>query len=202
MSIPFLTDTVCTVWAMPMTVGDLAGFATGIACVALTVRAHIWNFPMGILNSLVLGLVFLDQRLFSDASLQILFIALSIQGWIVWTRGGSSSEPELPVRRTGRSEWIYLLVFTGLAWLALWRLMILAKGAAPPIDALITSMSLSAQWLLNRKHLDNWIWWVVVDLVSIPLYASRGLPLIALLYVAFLGMCVAGWVSWRKLLPR
>lgn len=197
MHLPWLTDPVATVWNMPLSTGDLAGFATGIACVALTVRAHIWNFPLGIANSLVLGLVFLDQRLFSDASLQILFVVLSIHGWIVWA-GGRTSGTELPVRRTGSVEWIAVSAATIATWLVLWRLMVWAKGAAPPIDALVTSLSLSAQWLLNRKMLENWLWWIVVDLVSVPLYYSRNLPLIALLYSVFLAMCVAGWLRWRK----
>jgi len=202
MSLAWLTEPVTQVWGMPLSWGDLSGFATGIACVALTVRAHLWNFPMGILNSLILGVVFLDQRLFSDASLQILFVVLSIHGWVVWVRGGPAQDEVLPVVRAGRDEQIALVVVTALAWFALWRLMILVKGAAPPIDALITSLSLSAQWLLNRKRLDNWWWWIVVDGVSIPLYAYRGLPLIALLYACFLAMCVSGWISWRKVLVR
>jgi len=191
-----LTAPVVTALGMPLSWGDLAGFATGILCVALTVRASIWNFPAGILNSLILGLVFLQQRLFSDASLQIVFIALSLQGWILWARhpareGGG-------VRRTGIREAVVLGAVTLATWILLWRLMLWAKGAAPPVDALVTALSLAAQWLLNGRRLENWLVWIAVDLVSVPLYWSRGLPLIALLYLVFLGMCVAGWFGWRR----
>jgi len=195
-----LSTPVLTVWNMPLSWGDLSGFATGVLCVWLTVRAHIWNFPTGIANSLILGVVFLDQRLFSDASLQVLFIMLGVQGWIQWHRGKVGEEAK-PVTRMDLREWIGLALGTLVVWFLLWRLMLWAKGAAPPIDALITALSLSAQWLLNCKRLENWWWWIAVDLVSVPLYWVRGLPLISLLYLVFLAMCVAGWVQWNRALP-
>lgn len=198
MSLDLLTAPVVTLLGMPLSRGDLAGFATGLLCVALTVRGSIWNFPAGILNSLILGLVFLQQRLFSDASLQIVFIVLSLQGWVLWARRPSAGSPGLPIRRTGTREALLLGIITLATWILLWRLMLWAKGAAPPIDALVTAFSLAAQWLLNGKRLENWLVWIAVDLVSVPLYWSRSLPLIALLYLIFLGLCVAGWFGWRR----
>ena len=196
MILQLLASTVTTVWGMAVSWGDLIGFVTGLLCVYLTVRGSIWNFPTGIVNSLVLGLVFFHQRLFSDASLQVVFIVLSIQGWWLWARRGASED--LRVTRSNGGEWVGLVVLTGAVWFVLWKLMVLVKGAAPPLDALVTCMSLSAQWLLNRKKLDSWYWWIAVDLVSVPLYWSRGLYLISLLYLVFLVLCVTGFVAWRR----
>jgi nicotinamide mononucleotide transporter len=182
-----------------MSWGDLAGFATGILCVWLTVRASVWNFPTGILNSLILGLVFLDQRLFSDASLQVVFIVLGFQGWVQWTRGQVGDETK-PITRMDSREWLACAVGALLVWFLLWRLMLWAKGAAPPVDALITALSLVAQGLLNAKRLENWGWWIAADLISVPLYWVRGLPLISMLYLIFLGMCIAGWIRWQRAL--
>lgn len=196
MILQLLASAVTTVWGMPVSWGDLVGFVTGLLCVYLTVRGSIWNFPTGIANSLVLGLVFFHQRLFSDASLQVVFIVLSIQGWWLWARGGEKTE--IRVTRSNGGEWFGMVVVTAAIWFVLWKLMVLLKGAAPPLDALITSMSLSAQWLLNRKKLDSWYWWIAVDLVSVPLYWSRGLYLISLLYLVFLALCVSGFVAWRR----
>jgi len=104
-----------------------------------------------------------------------------------------------PVFRATRREHLALMVaMAGLVPL-LWWLLGLLKGSAPLVDSLVTSLSLAAQWLLNRRVLENWVWWIIVDLISIPLYASRGLPLIAALYVVFLALCVQGWVRWRAL---
>jgi nicotinamide mononucleotide transporter len=182
---------------MPMSWGDLAGFATGIVCVWLAARANVWNFPVGILNSTILGLVFLQQRLFADASLQVVFIALNVRGLLQWRAGHVASE-SAPVFRITRRENILLALWVAALTVVLWRVVGLLKGSAPLIDALITSLSIVAQWLLNRRVLENWAWWIVVDLISIPLYVSRGLPLIAALYVVFLLLCCQGFVRWRR----
>lgn len=192
-----LTAPVITLLGMPMSAGDLAGFATGIACVWLTARASIWNFPLGIANSAILGLVFLQQRLFADASLQIVFIALSVQGWLHWLSGRHAVKSAPVFASTARELQILAACGTAIG-LTLWLILVQLRGAAPPIDAAITAMSLCAQWLLNQRKIANWYWWIAVDLISIPLYWSRGLPLIALLYVVFLGICVQGLLHWRQ----
>jgi len=193
-----LTHPVLVVAGMPMSWGDLAGFATGIACVWLAALANIWNFPFGILNGAILGLVFLQQRLFADASLQVVFIVLNVRGLQTWRAGQQRSEAD-PVFRATRRDNVRAMLAIACMVPVLWWVLGLMKGSAPLIDALVTSLSIVAQWLLNRRVLENWIWWIVVDLISIPLYVSRGLPLIAALYVVFLLICCQGYVRWRAL---
>ena len=82
--------------------------------------------------------------------------------------------------------------------LVLWLTLLELRGSAPPMDALITAMSLCAQWQLNRRQVSSWYWWIAVDLISVPLYWSRGLYLIAGLYVIFLGLCVHGLRNWQE----
>lgn len=183
---------------MPLSAGDLFGFATGLLCVGLTVRASIWNFPTGIVNSLTLGLVFLQTRLYADATLQVLFILLSAQGWWLWANG-RGGRPDDPVGRASPRHHALLAGGVILAVPVLWWGLTLVKGASPWIDSAITAASVAAQVLLNQRKLETWAWWIGIDLVSIPLYWSRGLPLIAVLYIVFLFMCVQGWRSWRAL---
>lgn len=195
-----LLEPVTTVLGMPLSIGDLAGFATGLVCVWLTTRSHIANFPVGIINCVILGLVFVELRLFSDAGLQIVFITMGLIGWRAWLRHGGDAT-ELPVFRSSGHEWLLLALTAALVTLLLWQLMLWAKGSAPLMDALITAMSLCAQWLLNQRRRDSWLWWIAVDVVSIPLYFSRGLPLIAILYAVFLLLCIRGWFAWNKPQP-
>nr|WP_315186334.1 nicotinamide riboside transporter PnuC [uncultured Albidiferax sp.] len=196
-----LTQPVITLAHMPMSVGDMLGFATGVLCVWLTARAHIWNFPVGILSSAVLGLVFLQQRLFAEAALQVVFIVLSAQGWARWRR--SSAGPHTPgFARTSLREQVLLLAVAAATTLLLWQVLRWIHGAAPAVDALISAMSLCAQWQLNRRKTSSWAWWIAVDLVAIPLYWSRGLPLIAGLSLVFLLICLRGWWNWRTPAPR
>ena len=196
-ALAWLTRPVLVAGGMPMSWGDLGGFATGIVCVWLGTRANIWNCPVGILNSAILGLVFLQQRLFADASLQVVFITLNVRG-LLQGRAGLVATEDAPVFRSTRRETVLMAIWAAGLALILWRVLGLLKGSAPLIDALVTSLSIVAQWLLNRRVLENWLWWIAVDLISIPLYLSRGLPLIALLYVVFLLLCCQGFVRWRR----
>jgi nicotinamide mononucleotide transporter len=82
--------------------------------------------------------------------------------------------------------------------LLIWSVLVQLRGSVPPLDALITALSLCAQWQLNRRQVSSWIWWIAVDLISVPLYWSRGLYLIAGLYVIFLAICVHGLQNWRR----
>lgn len=191
-----LTIPVLDAMGMPMSIGDLLGFVTGVLCVWLTARANIWNFPVGIANSVILGLVFYEQRLFADASLQLVFIALSVQGWGQWLSGQHATE-NAPVFRTSARRVVALAVASVLLTGAWWNALVWLRGSAPLLDAMITALSLCAQYLLNCRALATWYWWILVDLISIPLYWSRGLPLISLLYVIFLLLCVKGWANWR-----
>jgi nicotinamide mononucleotide transporter len=178
------------------TVGDALGFTTGLLCVWLTARASIWNFTWGILNSAILGFVFWDQRLFADSALQVIFIVLSLQGWVQWATGRNAAFQGF--RTTNLREQASLLAVAAMMSLLLWMVLVQLRGSSPPMDAVITALSLCAQWQLNRRQVASWIWWIAVDLISVPLYWSRGLYLIAALYVIFLAICVHGLRNWRQ----
>lgn len=197
-SLGFINVPLFVAVGMPMSLGDLLGFVSGVVCVWLTARANVWNFPTGILNSLILGVVFFQQRLFADASLQIVFIVLAALGWWNWLAHRHARESS-PVFVSSLGEQALLGGIAAVVTVALWRVLTWANGAAPPLDALITALSLCAQWQLNRRQLSSWYWWIAVNLISIPLYWSRGLPLIAALYVVFLLICFRGAAHWRAL---
>ncbi len=186
---------------MPITLGDLLGFVSGLLCVWLVTRASIWNFPVGIFNSLVLGVVFVEQRLFADASLQVLFIALNAHGFWRWSVHGRDARAT-PVYRASWRRLALTLLAAALCTPLLWWVLGWLKGSAPVLDALITVLSVAAQWLLNRRVLESWLVWILVDVISVPLYFSRGLPLIALLYLVFLLLCCHGYMNWRRLLDQ
>lgn len=196
MDIGAFLATTFQVGTVDLTLGDALGFATGLLCVWFTAKASAWNFLWGILNSLILGVVFLDQKLFADSALQVVFIALSVQGWWQWsTRGNPQTEG---FRTTSLREQTRLLGVAIAVALLLWLVLVELRGSAPPLDALITALSLCAQWQLNRRQVSSWYWWIAVDLISVPLYWSRGLYLIAGLYVIFLALCVHGLHNWQQ----
>lgn len=182
---------------VPLT--EALGFVTGAACVYLVVRQSIWNFPLGIANNIFFLALFWQAGLFGDAGLQIVYIVLGVQGWHQWLYGGANRTALSITRASGQ----LLLILTSLviaSTAVLVAALQIARGAAPVMDALTTVLSLAAQYLLNRKMLENWILWMVADMLYIFLYVSRGLNLTAALYFGFLCLCITGYLRWRRIL--
>ncbi|MHC5537019.1 nicotinamide riboside transporter PnuC [Singulisphaera rosea] len=176
---------------------ESASFVTGAACVWLTVKENVWNFPIGLVNVATFGVVFLSAGLYADAGLQVVYLILGIQGWYLWLRRGRDGT-RLHVSRAGHLERNGLIVGVGLLTLLLWLVLRRIGGSASFWDALTTSMSLGSQWLLNRKRLESWLVWILVDLIYVPLYVSKSLYLTAILYAIYVGLAILGWRRWRE----
>ncbi len=183
-------------WAPPSLTESL-GFVTGALCVYLTVFENVWNFPVGIANNAFFLALFAGARLYGDASLQIVFIVLGLQGWYLWLRGGENHAP-LRVGRASPGLLLGVAAFVAAATCALTILFRRVNDSAPLLDALTTALSLGAQYLLNRKAVENWLLWMAADVIQIYLYVVKGLRLTAVLYLVFLALCVAGLRGWLK----
>jgi nicotinamide mononucleotide transporter PnuC len=182
----------------PTTWAEVLGFATGAINVWLVVRQNIANWPVGIANVLLLGLIFVDGGLYADAGLQVVYVVLQAWGWWQWLYGGRD-RTELVTQRTSWAEWVALtaagVVATGLLT---WLLSAWTDSTVPFWDALTTTISLAATYGQSRKLLESWWLWIAADLIYIPLYAYKKLYLTSGLYVIFLALCVAGLVAWRR----
>lgn len=176
---------------------EAVSFVTGSLCVWLVVRENVWNFPIGLLNVATFSIVFYQSRLFADAGLQVVYFVLGIVGWTLWLRGGKN-HTRLTLSRIGWVESAWLGFFVVVSTLSLWQTLHDFGGSASFWDALTTSLSLASQWMLNRKQLENWLGWIVVDVIYVPLYVSKGLYLTAILYSIFLCMAFIGWKQWHR----
>ena len=184
-------------WFELTTALEAVSFVTGALCVWLVVRENVWNFPIGLLNVTTFSIVFFQSRLFADAGLQVVYFVMGIVGWTLWLRGGKNHTP-LNLSRIGSAELAWICVFVVVSTLGLWQTLHDLGGSASFWDALTTSLSLASQWMLNRKQLENWLGWIVVDTIYIPLYIFKGLYLTAILYAIFLCMAVIGWKQWHR----
>lgn len=198
----WLNSAAFTLFGAPTSWAELLGFATGLVCVWLVVRQHIANWPIGILNVLLLMVVFWTAGLYADAGLQIVYVLLNAYGWWQWMFGGVDRST-LRVRRTSRTEWLGLagagVVLAGSLWFFLDRF----TGSTVPLpDALTTALSLLATYGQARKLVESWWIWITADLIYIPLYGYKDLWLTAILYVGFLALCVLGLRAWRADLRR
>ena len=179
-----------------VSIAELLGFVSGAACVGLTVKQHVANFAVGIANAAFFLVLFLSARLYADSALQLVYIALGFSGWWQWLRGGASGE--LSVNRASTRLLAGGLAAVVVLTAGLTLLLRAVNDVAPFLDALTTSLSLVAQYLLNAKKLENWLFWIAADLIYIPLYAWKRLELTAVVYVLFLGLCLLGMQAWRR----
>lgn len=170
----------------------------GLICVWLTIRQNVWCWPIGLVQVVLFVFVFYQARLYSDVVLHVIYIFLQFYGWYYWLYGGRERD-ELPVTRSSLPQavaWCATVVGgTGLWGLAMatWT-----DAASPFVDAFIAVASLVAQWLLARKKLESWYFWIVVDVVGIGLFYQRELYPTAGLYAVFLGLATYGCLQWRK----
>ena len=175
---------------------EAVSVVTGAVCVWLTVRENVWNFPVSLANVATFCVVFFGARLYADAGLQVVYFFLTLSGWYLWLHGGER-RTALRVSRVGGRE-AAAVAAAGIALtLVLWRVLSHVGGSASFFDALTTSISLGAQWLLNRKYVESWYAWIAADLVYVPLYTWKGLYLTAGLYAVFLVMATLGLLRWR-----
>ena len=177
---------------------ELVAFVSGLLSVWLTQRMHIANWPVGMFNVVCFAFLFVDAKLYADALLQVAFFVLGAYGWWSWVRTKATAG-SLPVTRASLAE-IFAVVLLALVFTALAAstLMAWTDSPAPWPDGSVLVLSLLATWAQARRRIESWVLWIVVDLISIPLYWSRSLPLTAILFAVFLVLCIAGLLSWRK----
>jgi nicotinamide mononucleotide transporter len=181
-----------------VTLLEVFGFLTGAACVFLQVRENIWNWPLGIANNLMFMVLFWQSKLYADAGLQIFFMSISIYGWWKWLYGGKDHSA-LTVAHTTRALGWKLAGMTVASAVAIYFLLRRFSDSDVPYgDATTTAMSLTAQFMLGRKLIENWLLWIAANMLYIGLYCYKRLYLTAFLYVIFSVMCVMGYKGWKK----
>lgn len=190
-----------------MTTIEILATILGILCVGLLILRNQWSWPIGLVQVVLQGIVLWNAKLYAETALQGVFWVLQLYGWWAWiasNRNKSTSQSintPVQVERLSTNASIFFIGLTLLQTILIaWFLMSFTDGKSPIADAFITAASLTAQYLLAKRYYENWGYWIVVDVLSIPLYVIRGLPVLAVLYVVFLAMAIAGFYQWRKAL--
>ncbi len=200
--IDWLNTTAFTLLNNPVSNVEVIGFVTGALCVWGVARQKIWNWPVGILNNAAFMVLFLGAGLYGETLLQLVFAIIAIYGWIKWSRGasGTAGSNDLPIRNATRVEagTGAAAVVLGTALIA-WLLHAGTNSVVPIPDAFVLAASLVATYAQAKKIFQHWYVWIIIDLVSIPLYISRGLALTAILYIGFLALCLYGLVGWNRI---
>ena len=169
----------------------------GAVSVFLSARQNIWSWPTAIVNVSLYTFIFFRSGLYSDMGLQVVYLGLSIYGWYQWLRGGVG-HTALRVSRASRKVWVISGLLAAFTWLLLWQVTSRLPGVSlAPLDSGLTTLSLVAQWMMTRKILENWVLWIIADLVYVPMYIHKDLHVTAGLYTVFLALAIMGFVQWR-----
>ncbi len=181
-----------------MTPLEIFAVIMSLASVVLTVRRHIGCWPTGILGVAAYLVVFVQNKLYADATLQIVFLAQNAYGWWYWLHGGNDND-ERPVGTLSPVARAAVVIATGVCAAAIGSALRRWTDAAfPYTDATLSTTSLVANWLLARKLIDNWVLWMLADVGYVVVFWLKGLKLSSGLYVVFFALCVAGFMEWQR----
>jgi nicotinamide mononucleotide transporter len=190
-----------SLWGSPVTWLEVLAFVLAVLCVVGNVFEIHWAWPFTIASSALYAWLFYVSKLYGDAGLQFMFIAVAFWGWWQWRRGTRAFRP-LRVARLPRNGWLGIV----LVWSALWLAIAYALARFTDTDvawwdAFVTAGSIVGQLLLARKWIENWPVWVAVNAAAVGLFVHKALYLTAVLYALFLLMAVWGWRVWLRRAP-
>ena len=188
--------------AMSMSPWELAAVIFAIAYLLLAVKENIWCWFFAFVSTAIYTILFWDVSLLMDSALNVYYMAMAIFGWHQWTRGGdggSVDSHKSPIRSLSRRQHgLIIISIILLSTVSGYLLGEYSSAAWPYVDSFTTWASVITTYLVARKYLQNWLYWIVIDTVSVPLYIDRGLNLTALLFVFYIIIAVLGYVSWQK----
>ncbi|NDC78167.1 MAG: nicotinamide riboside transporter PnuC [Chitinophagia bacterium] len=193
------------IWQGLLDTGWLEAVAVvaGIASVWYSRRANVLVYPVGLVNTVIYIWLSLEGQLYGEASVNLYYTVVSLYGWFVWTRKDEQKKTILQIRYSTGREWgwqigffllCFVLIFACLAWLKKG----FAPGAIPWADALASASAYTGMWLMARKKVESWYWWILTDMVSVPLYTVKGYAFTGLYYLILLFMAVSGLLEWQR----
>lgn len=183
---------------------EIAAAFLGILYIFLSITRNIFLWPIGLLTSAMYVYVFFISKFYADMGLQVYYVIISIYGWYLWLNGRQGTEKKNPtVIRASRKLIIVLLFITIAQFFVIGYILdYYTDSSIPYWDALTTSASITATWMLARKIIDHWIVWVIVDIISLGLYVYKQLYPTAILFVVYTVMAVIGYIEWKKELEK
>jgi len=178
---------------------EFAGLVFGLLCVWFLIKQNILTWPTGIIYVLISLVIFIRAKLYADFILHIFFLVLNIYGWYYWTAPGKGSDHQVPVTTAGVPVMGILLFLSAVGVYLSGKLLTDFTDASLPYwDSTTSVLSITAMWLTAKKKIENWILWLVVDLLATGIYYYKGLYFYCVLYMVYIGMAVAGYLSWRR----
>ena len=182
---------------------EYVAVAAGILSVWLTKKENILLYPVGLINTVAYVYLSINQSLFGEASVNFYYTVMSLYGWWAWAKKDTSSKPVLQIRYSSGKEWfnqvLFFLFFYSMIFIALtWAKEEFNANTVPTLDAFASASAFTGMWLMARKKVESWYWWIITNITSIPLYFYKDLVLTSVYYFILLFLAVFGLMEWKQ----
>jgi nicotinamide mononucleotide transporter len=176
---------------------------SGIASVWLSRIENIWVYPTGLFNTIIYIYLSFKYSLIGEASVNFYYTVVSLYGWVLWARKNDQQQHVLQITWSSRKEWGQEMAFFGFFYVVVYfPLVYLKKGFAPLAipwaDAFASATAYTGMWLMAKKKVESWYWWIATNAASIPLYFVKHLVFTSVYYLILLVMAVSGLAEWRR----
>jgi len=193
----FITDMQHTRWFE-----YLAVFA-GIASVWYSRAENILVYPVGLINTIIYIYISFEGHLLGEATVNLYYTIMSISGWYMWTRKDQRKETLLHVTYSNKKDWVQQIAFFAFFYISIFAALTYFKtaffdGVIPWADAFASATAFTGMWLMTKKKVESWYWWIATNIASVPLYFVKHLVFTSVYYVALLVMAVFGLFEWMK----
>ncbi|MFM7671879.1 MAG: nicotinamide riboside transporter PnuC [Bacteroidota bacterium] len=182
---------------------EFIAIAAGIASVWFSKKESVWVYPIGLINTIIYVWMSFENDLIGEASVNFYYTVMSVYGWFEWSRRDKQKQVLLRVTYSSKKEQTQQLLFFLFCLTVLFLSISYLKqeffdGAIPWADSLAAATAFTGMWLMTRKKVESWYWWVATNLVSIPLYFTKSMVSTSLYYVILLFLAIAGLYDWKK----
>ena len=175
----------------------------GIASVWFSRKENILVFPVGLINTVIYVYLSAKGHLFGEVSVNIYYTVMSLYGWYQWLKKDQQDHLVLQITFSDKKWWLYQLLFFASFYIAIYVSLLYLKqtfapGAIPWADAFASATAFTGMWLMTRKKVESWYWWIATNIASIPLYFTKQYVFTSVYYLVLLGMAVAGLAAWKR----
>jgi len=176
----------------------------GIVSVWYSRKENILVYPTGLINTTLYIYLSFKGHLLGEASVNLYYTIMSLYGWYLWTRKTEDKTKfVLQITHSNKKEWLQQLLFFGVIYTIIYLLLTYAKTAFAPeaipwADAFASATAYTGMWLMAKKKVESWIWWILTNIASIPLYFIKGYAFTSVQFIVLLILAIAGWISWNQ----
>lgn len=179
---------------------ELVASVFGLLSVIFSMRNNIWVFPTGIISTAIFVYILLKWGLLGDTMINVYYFIMSIYGWHVWTRRVDLLHVTPITHATKKEHWISVAIFlaTGVFVFLIYEVFDKWESWVSYVDILTTSIFFVGMWLMAKRKIENWIYWIIGDFITVPLYFYKGLTFSSILYLIFTVLAIYGYKAWKK----